>query len=98
MFFLETPTPLVAFPWGSRSTNRTRLPSAATAAAQFLNSYSKTLAARELSAAEIYPVLQGANLIASAVLARILLKEPITKRCILGITLAFIGVILMKLF
>lgn len=69
-----------------------------TAAAQFINSYSKTLAARELSAAEIYPVLQGANLIASAVLARILLKEPITKRCILGMTLAFIGVILMKLF
>ena len=69
----------------------------ATAGAQFLNSFSKTLAAKTLPAAEIYPVLQGANLIASAVLASVLLKEPISKRCILGMALAFAGILLMKL-
>lgn len=66
------------------------------AGALFLNSYSKTLAAGFLSAAEIYPVLQGANLIASAVLARILLKEAITLRCMIGMTLAFIGLLIMN--
>lgn len=68
------------------------------AAAQFLNTYSKTLAASYLAAAEIYPVLQGANLIASAVLAHFLLKEKITKRCLGGIVIAWVGLILMNLF
>lgn len=66
------------------------------AASLFLNTYSKTLAARFLTAAEIYPVLQGANLIMSALLARILLKERITLRCILGISIAFSGVMIMS--
>lgn len=66
------------------------------AASLFMNSYSKTLAARFLTAAEIYPVLQGANLIASALLTRILLKEKITPRCIAGMLFAFVGIIIMS--
>lgn len=64
----------------------------------YLNSYSKTFAAGYLSSAEIYPVLQGANLISSAVLAHILLKERINKKSILGMTCAFVGLLVMHLF
>ncbi len=66
------------------------------ALALFVNSFSKTLAAQFLSAAEIYPVLQGANLIASAVLAQILLKERITARSLIGMASAAAGLILMN--
>lgn len=66
------------------------------AAALFLNSFSKTLAARYLSSAEIYPVLQGANLIASAALTHILLKEKITRRCLFGMAIAFLGLMIMN--
>lgn len=64
----------------------------------YINSYSKTYAAGYLSTAEIYPVLQGANLISSAVLAHILLKEKINKKSIIGMTCAFLGLIIMHLF
>ena len=67
------------------------------AAALFMNSFSKTLAANFLTSAEIYPVLQGANLIASALLAQILLKEKITTRAIIGMAIAFLGLVLMNL-
>lgn len=66
------------------------------ASALFMNSFSKTLAAEHLTAAEIYPVLQGANLIASAILARILLKEKVTWRSLAGMACAFAGLMLMK--
>lgn len=61
----------------------------------YINSYSKTYAAGYLSSAEIYPVLQGSNLIFSAVLAHILLKEKINKKSIIGISCAFIGLLVM---
>ncbi len=66
------------------------------AAALFMNSYSKTLAAAHLTAAEIYPVLQGANLIASALLAQVLLKEKITFRSFAGIVCAFAGLMILN--
>ena len=65
------------------------------AAALFMNSLFKTMAANMLTAAEIYPVLQGANLIASAVLTQLLLKEKITPRCLLGMAVAFAGLLCM---
>ncbi|MBO5200322.1 MAG: EamA family transporter [Clostridia bacterium] len=63
----------------------------------FANSLSKTAAAGLLSTAEIYPVLQGSNLIASAVLAQVLLKEKINKKSVAGMTCAFIGLLVMHL-
>lgn len=63
----------------------------------YLNSFSKTVAAVFLSAAQIYPVLQGANLICSAVLSRILLKEKITVKSVIGMIIAFGAIIIMKL-
>lgn len=64
----------------------------------YLNSFSKTLAASYLTTAEIYPVLQGANLIASALLASVLLKEKITGKSVLGMSCAFLGLLVMNLF
>ena len=65
----------------------------------YLNSIAKTMAVGTgLTTAEIYPVLNGANLIASAILASLLFKEKITKRSVIGMSLAFVGVILINLF
>ena len=58
--------------------------------------YFKMLAAQFLTASEIYPMLQGANLIASAVLAQLLLKEKITPRCLAGMSVAFVGLLFMN--
>ncbi len=63
----------------------------------YINSFSKTIAAVFLPSAQIYPVLQGANLICSAVLARILLKEKITLKSVIGMLIAFVAIIIMKL-
>lgn len=63
----------------------------------YMNSFSKTVAAVFLPSAQIYPVLQAANLICSAVLARILLKEKITVKSVIGMVIAFVAIIIMKL-
>lgn len=62
----------------------------------YLNSYSKTFAASYLTSAEIYPILQGANLIASAILAHILLKEKISGKSVAGMCCAFAGLLVMN--
>lgn len=65
----------------------------------YLNSICKTMAVGEgLSTAEIYPVLNGSNLICSAILASILFKEKISKKSIIGMALAFVGIVLINLF
>lgn len=63
----------------------------------YMNSFSKTIAAVFLPSAQIYPVLQGANIICSALLARILLKEKITVKSVIGMVIAFVAIIIMKL-
>ena len=64
----------------------------------YMNSIFKTMAVSEgLSTAEIFPVLNGANLICSAILASLLFKEKITKKSVLGMSVAFIGVMLINL-
>lgn len=63
----------------------------------FLNSLAKTLAAGYLPASQMYPLLQGANLICSAVLAQIFLNEKITGKSVLGISCALCAVILMNI-
>ena len=61
----------------------------------YLNSVTKTIAAGFLSAAQIYPVLQGANLILSALMAHILFKEKMNWKGIVGILTAFAGLMIM---
>ena len=65
-------------------------------AALYLNSTTKTLATSYIPATQMYPTLQGANLIASAILASVLFGEKITKKSIIGIAIALTSVILMN--
>ena len=62
----------------------------------FLNTALKTLAAGFLSSAQIYPVLQGANLILSGLMAHFLFKERASAKSITGMALAFAGLLIMN--
>lgn len=66
------------------------------AACLFLNSYFKTLAAKHLSSAELYPLNQGASLILATLMASIFFGEKIRPKCVVGIVLSFIGLIVMN--
>jgi drug/metabolite transporter (DMT)-like permease len=63
----------------------------------FLNSYFKTLAATGLDSAILYPVNQGAALILSLLMAAIFFKEKITVRCVVGISMAFVALLIINL-
>lgn len=63
----------------------------------FINTVFKTMAAGKLTSAQIYPVLQGANLICSALMAQIFFKEKTNYKSILGMSIAFIGLLVMNL-
>ena len=64
----------------------------------FANSYFKTLSAKYLDAAQLYPLSQGASLILSSLMASVFFKEKMTLKCICGIILAFIGLIFINVF
>ena len=66
------------------------------AAALILNSYFKTLAAARLSSAQLYPLNQGAGMILSSLMAHFLFRERLTRRAVIGITLAFAGLLIMN--
>ena len=63
----------------------------------FLNSYFKTRAAYYLDAAEIYPLSQGGAVILSMAMSAILFKEKINLRCIIGVALSFLALLLINL-
>jgi drug/metabolite transporter (DMT)-like permease len=63
----------------------------------YLNTVTKTLAAGELSSAQIYPVLQGANLICSALMAHIMFKEKANLKSVTGMSVAFVGLLIMNM-
>lgn len=60
------------------------------------NSYFKTIAAVSLSSAQLYPLSQGTALILSTLMASLLFKEKLTFKCVFGVVLAFIGLIVMN--
>ena len=62
----------------------------------FLNSYFKTLAAKYLSSAELYPLNQGASLILATLMSALFFGEKIKPKCIVGIALSFLGLIFMN--
>lgn len=62
----------------------------------FVNSYFKTLAAEKLDAALLYPLNQGLALISAIFIAAIFFKEKVTVRCIVGVVLAFIALIIIN--
>ncbi len=66
-------------------------------AALYMNSVTKTLSLEYLPSTQVYPTLQALNLIASAVLAVIFLKEKMTRKSIIGIALALVAGVLMNI-
>ena len=63
----------------------------------FLYSYFKTLAAGYLDAALIYPISQGVGVMLSLLLAHFFFDERINRKCIIGMTLAFIAMLMINL-
>lgn len=66
-------------------------------AALYVNVIMKTMAVSYIPSTQMYPTLQGANLVASAICAAILFKEKITPKSVVGMTFALVAVILMNL-
>lgn len=62
----------------------------------FLNTYFKTLAAGYLDAALLYPLNQGVGVTLSLLLAHFFFGEKINKKCILGMSLAFVAMVLIN--
>lgn len=62
----------------------------------FLNSYFKALANNYLSPQQVYPIYQAGGLILSAAMSAVFFKEKITPRCVVGLVLAFISILLLK--
>ncbi|MBO7762963.1 MAG: EamA family transporter [Clostridia bacterium] len=65
--------------------------------ALYANVLFKTLAAGAIPATQMYPTLQAANLISSAILASLLFGERITRRSALGILIALAAILFMNL-
>ena len=63
----------------------------------FLNSYFKTLAAGRLSAVLLYPLNQGCSLILSAAMSKVFFKEKVTPKAVVGLVIAFVGLIIINL-
>jgi multidrug transporter EmrE-like cation transporter len=64
----------------------------------FLNSYFKTTAAKYLNAAQLYPINYGGSLILSMLMSTIIFKEKLNLKCIIGVLLSFVALILINLF
>ena len=63
------------------------------AACLYLNALTKTMANRTLQISQIYPVLSGITLIASAIMAHILFKEKINRRSVCAMLMALAGIV-----
>ena len=63
----------------------------------FFSSYFKTAAANYLPAPELYPLYQGLALVLSTLMATFLFRERLTVKCVAGIFLSFIALILINL-
>lgn len=63
----------------------------------FAYSFFKTLAAGILPSAELYPLSQGAGLILSSFMSMLFFKEKLTPRCIIGLVLAFVALLIINL-
>lgn len=63
----------------------------------FLNSYFMTTAAAGISSSVLYPLERGAGIILSAVVSAVCFKEKLTPKAIVGLILAFIGLLVINL-
>ena len=62
----------------------------------FANSFFKTLAANHLDSILLYPLNQGAALILSSAMSALLFKEKLTAKCIIGLVIAFVSLIIIN--
>ncbi len=63
----------------------------------FLNSFFQTMAAQYLSSAELFPMSKSLALILSVIMAAVFFHEKVNFKCILGVILAFIGILVINL-
>ena len=66
------------------------------AACLYLNSYFKAFSNNYFSPVILYPIYQAGGLILSATMSAAFFKEKITPRCIIGLALAFVAILLLK--
>lgn len=63
----------------------------------FAYSYFKTLAAGILPSAQLYPLSQGAGLIIATFMSSIFFKEKLTVKCIIGVAMSFVALLIINL-
>ncbi len=63
----------------------------------FLNSYFQTIAATYLSSAQLFPLSKSLALIVSVIMAAVFFGEKINFKCIMGVILAFAGILVINL-
>ena len=63
----------------------------------FANSFFKTKAAAYLDSVQLYPLNQGLSLTLSTIMAAVLFHEKMTWKCILGLLLAFAGLVVINM-
>lgn len=63
----------------------------------FAYSYFKTSAARYIDSAILYPLSNGAAIVLSAIMASVFFGEKITKKCIFGILIALLSMVVINL-
>ena len=63
----------------------------------FLHSFTKTLAAHYLPSAVLYPLANGCALMLSTVMSALFFKEKLTAKCLIGVGLAFLGILAVNL-
>ena len=62
----------------------------------FANSYFKTKAAGYLDSVQLYPLSQGASLIISTGMSALLFRERLTLKCVIGVLISFVGLIVLN--
>lgn len=63
----------------------------------FLNSFFKTKAAALLPATQVYPLFQGCALMLSSIMSAVFFKEKLTPKCIIGLIMAFVALLIINL-
>lgn len=62
----------------------------------FVNSFFKTKAVMYLNSVQLYPLNQGLSLTLSMIMATVLFHEKVNRKCILGIAIAFMGLLIIN--
>ncbi len=63
----------------------------------FANTFFKTKAAGYLTSIQLYPLSQGGSLILSVCMVAVMFGEKPTKKCILGLVTAFVGLLVLNM-